>query len=205
MQSNEFYFLVMVCGIFVAFGAGLAVNYIQYRRWVKQVVQPSLKSRRLVDQFLRGDIQQLVLGGAVEHPFLADLQQHRHGERRDALEPAMCDTAPRAAQQSPRRCRSVSCRRRPRGWRAAGCGRAGAGAARRRSGRSSPSPAGAFFSAPGMLPLDQPGDHRDVAEGAAQHRVFRPSRPPGRRPACPGRTARRAAPGRRLADQMPST
>ena len=37
MQSNEFYFLVMVCGIFVAFGAGLAVNYIQYRRWVKQV------------------------------------------------------------------------------------------------------------------------------------------------------------------------
>jgi hypothetical protein len=38
MQGNEFYFLVMVCGIFVAFGAGLAVNYIQYRRWLKQPV-----------------------------------------------------------------------------------------------------------------------------------------------------------------------
>jgi hypothetical protein len=37
MQGNEFYFLVMVCGLFVAFGAGLAVNYIQYRRWVKQL------------------------------------------------------------------------------------------------------------------------------------------------------------------------
>ena len=36
MQGNEFYFLVMVCGIFVAFGAGLAVNYVQYRRWLKQ-------------------------------------------------------------------------------------------------------------------------------------------------------------------------
>ena len=37
MQSNELYFLVMVCGTFVAFGAGLAVNYIQYRRWLKQL------------------------------------------------------------------------------------------------------------------------------------------------------------------------
>ena len=58
-----------------------------------------LKPRRLVDQFLRGDIQQLVLGGAVEHPLLADLQQHRHGKRRDAVEPAIFDAAPRAPQQ----------------------------------------------------------------------------------------------------------
>ena len=36
MQSNEFYFLVTVCGIFAVFGVGLAVNYIQYRRWLKQ-------------------------------------------------------------------------------------------------------------------------------------------------------------------------
>ena len=36
MQPNEFYFAVMVGGAFVAFGLGLAVNYIQYRRWLKQ-------------------------------------------------------------------------------------------------------------------------------------------------------------------------
>ena len=58
-----------------------------------------LEPRRLVDQFLRGDIQQLVLGGAVEHAFLADLQQDRHGERRDAVEPAILDAAPGAPQQ----------------------------------------------------------------------------------------------------------
>ena len=57
----------------------------------------SLESRRLVDQLLRGDIQQLVLGGAVQHPLLADLQQHRHGERRDAVEPSIFDAAPGAA------------------------------------------------------------------------------------------------------------
>ena len=48
-----------------------------------------LEPRRLIDQLLRGDIQQFVLGGAVEHPLLADLQQDRHGERRDEVEPAV--------------------------------------------------------------------------------------------------------------------
>ena len=42
-----------------------------------------------------------------------------------------------------------------------------------------------------MVPLDQPGDDRDVAEGALQHRGFGHPRPRGRRPACPRRTARR--------------
>ncbi|MGZ5912465.1 MAG: hypothetical protein ACXWLB_21505 [Reyranella sp.] len=36
MQSNEFYYLVMVCGTFAVFAASLAVSYIQYRRWLKQ-------------------------------------------------------------------------------------------------------------------------------------------------------------------------
>jgi hypothetical protein len=36
MQSNEFYYLVMVCGTFVVFAASLAASYIQYRRWLKQ-------------------------------------------------------------------------------------------------------------------------------------------------------------------------
>ena len=36
MRSNEFYYLVMVCGTFVVFAASLAVSYIQYRRWLKQ-------------------------------------------------------------------------------------------------------------------------------------------------------------------------
>jgi hypothetical protein len=38
MRSNEFYYLVVVCGTFVVFAAGLAVNCIQYRRWLKQPV-----------------------------------------------------------------------------------------------------------------------------------------------------------------------
>jgi hypothetical protein len=38
MRSNEFYYLVVVCGTFVVFAVGLAVNYIQYRRWLKQPV-----------------------------------------------------------------------------------------------------------------------------------------------------------------------
>jgi hypothetical protein len=36
MRSNEFYYLVMVCGTFVVFAMSLAVSYIQYRRWLKQ-------------------------------------------------------------------------------------------------------------------------------------------------------------------------
>ena len=36
MQGNEFYFLVMVCGAFGVFGVGLAISYIQYRRWLRQ-------------------------------------------------------------------------------------------------------------------------------------------------------------------------
>jgi hypothetical protein len=36
MQSNEFYYLVMVCGTFVVFATSLAVTYIQYRRWLRQ-------------------------------------------------------------------------------------------------------------------------------------------------------------------------
>jgi hypothetical protein len=36
MQSNDFYFAVTVLGAFVVFGLGLAINYIQYRRWLKQ-------------------------------------------------------------------------------------------------------------------------------------------------------------------------
>jgi len=36
MRSNEFYYLVMVCGTFVVFAMSLAVGYIQYRRWLKQ-------------------------------------------------------------------------------------------------------------------------------------------------------------------------
>ena len=36
MQSNDFYFAVTVLGAFVVFGLGLAINYVQYRRWLKQ-------------------------------------------------------------------------------------------------------------------------------------------------------------------------
>jgi hypothetical protein len=42
MQSNEFYYLVMVCGTFVVFAASLAVSYIQYRRWLKQPTSRSM-------------------------------------------------------------------------------------------------------------------------------------------------------------------
>jgi hypothetical protein len=38
MQSNEFYFAVTVFGAFAIFGLGLAVNYVQYRRWLKQTI-----------------------------------------------------------------------------------------------------------------------------------------------------------------------
>ncbi len=34
MQSYDFYFSVMIFGAFAVFGVGLAVNYIQYRRWL---------------------------------------------------------------------------------------------------------------------------------------------------------------------------
>jgi hypothetical protein len=36
MQSNEFYFAVTVFGAFAVFGLALAINYVQYRRWLKQ-------------------------------------------------------------------------------------------------------------------------------------------------------------------------
>ena len=36
MQSYDFYFSVMIFGAFTVFGVGLAINYIQYRRWLKQ-------------------------------------------------------------------------------------------------------------------------------------------------------------------------
>ena len=36
MKTNEFYYLVFVCGAFAAFGVGLAINYIRYRRWLKR-------------------------------------------------------------------------------------------------------------------------------------------------------------------------
>jgi hypothetical protein len=36
MKTNEFYYLVFVCGAFAAFGIGLAVNYIRYRNWLKR-------------------------------------------------------------------------------------------------------------------------------------------------------------------------
>jgi hypothetical protein len=42
MRSNEFYYLVMVCGTFVIFAASLAVSYIQYRRWLKQPTSRSM-------------------------------------------------------------------------------------------------------------------------------------------------------------------
>jgi hypothetical protein len=42
MQSNEFYYLVMVCGTFFVFAASLAVSYIQYRRWLKQPTSRSM-------------------------------------------------------------------------------------------------------------------------------------------------------------------
>src|SRR5215207_235576 len=65
-----------------------------------RTVNPTaLEPRRLVDQLLGGDVQQLVLGGAVEHALLADLEQHRHGERRDAVEPSVVDAALGAAQE----------------------------------------------------------------------------------------------------------
>src|SRR5947199_9188770 len=55
--------------------------------------------RRLLDQLLGGDVQQLVLGGAVEHALLADLAQDRHGKRRDGLGPTVVDATLGAAQQ----------------------------------------------------------------------------------------------------------
>jgi hypothetical protein len=36
MQSNEFYYLLAVCGVFGAFSLAMAISYIQYRRWLKQ-------------------------------------------------------------------------------------------------------------------------------------------------------------------------
>src|SRR5260370_27383472 len=51
------------------------------------------ETRRLIDQFLRGDVKKLGLGSAVEDALLADLEQHRHGERRDAVEAAIFDAA----------------------------------------------------------------------------------------------------------------
>ena len=36
MRSGEFYYLIMVIGAFGVFGLAIAVNYIQYRRWLKQ-------------------------------------------------------------------------------------------------------------------------------------------------------------------------
>lgn len=39
MRSGEFYYLVMVCAAFAAFGLIVATNYVQYRRWLKQPVK----------------------------------------------------------------------------------------------------------------------------------------------------------------------
>ncbi len=35
MPSNEFYYLIMVCGAFAVFGVAMAANYIRYRNWLK--------------------------------------------------------------------------------------------------------------------------------------------------------------------------
>ena len=39
MRSGEFYYLVIVCVGFVAFGLVVAANYVQYRRWLKQPIK----------------------------------------------------------------------------------------------------------------------------------------------------------------------
>src|SRR5205809_224239 len=57
------------------------------------------QARGFIDQFLRRYVQQLVLGRAAQHAFAADFQQHRHGERRDAVEPAIVDAALGALQE----------------------------------------------------------------------------------------------------------
>jgi hypothetical protein len=36
MQSNDFYFALTTLGAFAVFGVALAINYVQYRRWLKQ-------------------------------------------------------------------------------------------------------------------------------------------------------------------------
>ncbi|MGD9883616.1 MAG: hypothetical protein AB7F22_29055 [Reyranella sp.] len=39
MTTNEAYYLVLVCGAFVAFAAGMALAYVEYRRWLQQQPQ----------------------------------------------------------------------------------------------------------------------------------------------------------------------
>ena len=36
VKTGEFYYLMMVCGAFAVFGVMLALNYIQYRGWLKR-------------------------------------------------------------------------------------------------------------------------------------------------------------------------
>jgi len=36
MTTNEFYYLMTACGAFTIFGLALALNYIQYRSWLKR-------------------------------------------------------------------------------------------------------------------------------------------------------------------------
>ena len=44
MSKNEFYYLILVCLSFSAFGIGLAASYLQYRRWLTR--QVPARSRR---------------------------------------------------------------------------------------------------------------------------------------------------------------
>jgi hypothetical protein len=42
MPTGQFYYLVLVCAAFAVFAGAVMINYIQYRRWLKQ--QPGTRS-----------------------------------------------------------------------------------------------------------------------------------------------------------------
>src|SRR5205823_7650007 len=128
------------------------------------------ETRRLVDQLLSRDIQQFVLGGAVQDAFLADLEQHRHSERRDAVEPAVFDAALGAPQKIAQALQVSELVRRVLA-RGAQQDVVGLVLAQRIVDQvGAEGDLAARLLLPRKAPLDQAGDYRHVAKRAPQHR-----------------------------------
>ena len=123
----------------------------------------------------------------------ADLQHDRHRQRRNAVEILMDDSPGDAREHfgEPAEIEQAR-RRRRRGPRAAGCGRARGGAARRRRDRWRSVTCRPDLLLAGKAALDQARDRWRRCGKCASSAPIPAAIPRDRRPACPARRARRA-------------
>jgi hypothetical protein len=54
MTTNEFYYLLLVCGAFAVFGISLALAYLRYKQWLKQQARVTSRAAETLPPSLRG-------------------------------------------------------------------------------------------------------------------------------------------------------